>query len=154
MAGHTNVDGFTRKITTSLNGEQDLTPVLFNVMVEVTAGVASTTIIAAKQIPSNRRLFIQGFTITSDGAAWTGGTNIKLQSTGAVDLVTVLTANLPTSSASISTAPAKGTMTVADAIYAGLADGTGLNLVQTGTYAGAAKLRVRVWGILRSNNVG
>ena len=153
MAGHTSVDARTRKYATLLAGEFDLDQTFFDVMVTVAAGAASTAIISANQIPSNRRLYIYGFTITSDGAAWTTGTNIKLQSSGAVDLVTVLTANLPTSTASVSTAPAKGTTTVADAIYAGLADGTGLNLVQTGTYAGAAILKVRVWGALRSSSV-
>jgi hypothetical protein len=156
MAGHTNVDGFVRKIATSVNGANDQTLVGFDILVEVPSGVASTTLLSALQVPANKAIFLSGVCFTSDGAAWTTGTNIKVQTSGGTDLITVLTANLPTASTAVSVgAPGtSGTSTVAIDYYKGCPVGQGLNLVQTGAYAGAARLTVRIQGVIRSRTPG
>jgi hypothetical protein len=149
---HRNVDSVQRKISTHVGGDRDLDQVRFDVIVNVAAGTAITPVLAAAQVPANRAVFIDSIDIVSDAAAWTGGTNIILQDTAGSPnaVVTVLTANLPTATTYVSSKLGSNTATWTRLVAAGLANGLGLQLAQTGTYSGAAVLTVRVTGTIRN----
>lgn len=149
---HLQRDGFLRKQLTHVGGERDEPQVRFDVLVNVAAGTALTPVLAAAQVPPTKAVFIDSIDIVSDGAAWTGGTNIILQDTAGSPnaIVTVLTANLPTATTFVSTKTGSATATWTRLVGAGLANGLGLQLAQTGTYSGAAVLTVRVTGTIRN----
>lgn len=143
-----------RQYITDLRGPSDDERSTFDVYAEVAVGDLPKTLIPDYQLQADEVLFLEGFSmIYKSGSAWTSGTNLKIQDTGATyDLVTVLTANLPSASSGVGTSPggAKGTFSTDNAGFAkGNPVGTGLKLVQTGTYSGAAVLAVRVWGSIR-----
>jgi len=149
----THSSGFNRQVACSLNGEQDGTLDYFDITITgIAAATATTTLIPDAQIPSNKKVYLDGYAITSTGSAWTTGTNIIIQDSSAVAGVTVLTANLPTSTTWADRGPGSVTRTEAIAMANGFTAGKGLQLAQTGAYAGAATLTVRVWGKLKTTD--
>lgn len=147
MSLQTQSKGKLRKVALLLNGPADADVELFYVRVPgIAAGTASTTLIPDAQVASDQKLHVTGWSIESAGSAWTSGTNIKIQDTAGTPVVvtTVLTANLPTSSAGV--ALGKGTQTLGEGYVTGCTAGKGLVLAQTGTYSGSDALTVRVWG--------
>lgn len=144
MSSHTTSKGKSRKVALLLNGQSDADVKFFHVKVSgIAAATATTTLIADAQIASDEVVRVMGWSIVSDGSAWTSGTNIKIQDSSGVVVTTVATAALPTSTAGV--AIGKGTQTIGEGFCA-LTAGKGLQLVQTGTYSGAALLTVYVWG--------
>lgn len=103
---------------------------------------------ADRALNSNEKLYLQGWTMTSDGAVWTTGTNVSIQSSdGAVTFATVTQANLPTNSAAVGTN--LGTLTVGQGMALGTPAGKGLKFVRSGDFAGTPIITLHVWGIVR-----
>lgn len=143
-----------RQYITDLRGPSDDERSTFDVYAEVAVGDLPKTLIPAYQLQADEVLFLEGFSmIYKSGSAWTSGTSLKIQDTdGTYNLVTVLTADLPSSTLGVGTSPlgAKGTFTLDGVGFAkGNPPGTGLQLVQAGTYSGSTTLIVRVWGSIR-----
>lgn len=148
MSTHGHVDGRTRKVVHAINEQYDDDVVLFDVIVEVVAGTTPKIIIPASQVPSNKRLILHGFKVSSDGAAWSTGTALIIEDTAGNDMVSIAQANLPTATTFVS--EGNGTKTFSVGYARGGADGAGLQAIQTGSFAGAAVVRIHVWGVIRS----
>jgi hypothetical protein len=156
MAGTgTTVGSKVRQIATDVRGvERDAAYSSFSTIVTLASGGNNeeTTIIPDRALNSNEKLYLQGWTMTSDGAVWTTGTNVSIQSSdGAVTFATVTQANLPTNSAAVGQTGGTnlGTLTVGQGMALGTPAGKGLKFVRSGDFAGTPIITLHVWGIVR-----
>ncbi|MCU0315861.1 MAG: hypothetical protein MUC92_04655 [Fimbriimonadaceae bacterium] len=153
MSLHTNSNGFQRKAFLTVNGPLDNDLVAFHVVVDVTSGGGVTPILPDHAIPPGHKAFLQGFSLTTDGNAWTGGESVSLVdgSDGqATTFATITQANLPTLTNPIRLGHL-GTVTPSAGLASGSRAGRGISFARTGTFAGNATLKLAAWGVVRAD---
>lgn len=155
MPTGTQVGNKIRQVATNVRGPQDAEFSSFSTIVTLASGGNNeeTTIIPDRALLSNEKLYIHGWAMTSDGAVWTTGTNVSIQSSdGTVTFATVTQANLPTNSAGVGQVGGTnyGTLTAGQGMLLGTPAGKGLKFVRSGDFAGTPIITLRVWGIVRS----
>lgn len=150
---HTTVKGRSRKLAVLLNGPRDNDMVTFDIYVTIPKAAGATVIIPDTQVPSDWYIYLDDYKLIQPGTVWSGGTNFIIhESTGtSVPLITVLTANMPTTAAPIDRVqPTTRTgLTEGAALVNGLAAGKGISITVAGTHSAGSDMVVRLKGIMR-----
>jgi|688.fasta_scaffold578585_2 hypothetical protein len=157
MPTGTQVGQKIRQVATNVRGERDAEMSFFDVQVTLASGGNNeqTTIIPDRVLNSNEKLYLYGWGMTSDGAVWTTGTNVSIQSSdGLVTFATVTQANLPTTTVAVGQAGGTnyGTLTAGLGMITGATLAKGIKLVRSGDFAGTPIITLRVWGVIRTVN--
>ena len=147
MSMHTQAGGKIRKAVVSLRGQTD-SDVIFEVVriTGVASGSGSTTIIADAQVPSNCRVRVLDWAITSNDVIWTSGGSdtVSIQDTSGTPIVfvTIAKASLPTATSGHTSV--LGTSTKGQGLATGGGLGKGIVFSRSATFAGAALLTIEL----------